>query len=872
MHSKSASCSEAHANVAAAAMNLALGGEFSYTTLPPNGHVRHDQDHDDSKPKNPSVKSHFQQSKGLHAQHTVNEQTKLDQTSEPSGNSAIKLEQKSSTDLKNNSSIDKEKKSAVDKGDGLFNGKEKDMTSVNDSKQTNLKEESLWDQAYQELKKSQNGPVAKFKKIVSDESCEKDGPSSEPEDIKSQLDRVIKRKLKELSDLNWQNGLPEGVPKVIKAAQALSKIVGKAVEKSPEASLAWSAITLCLPLMIALGESAESFRTGLVYITARMEYFAALGRRFSELKMSQPDMLKDGRLELYILELYSGVLEYQLLSVSRLYRNRASNAVRDMTTWDDWGDKLSSIQKKEASVDEEADRIGWNQSREHLSKINEQLDDYFHQLLDIERQNLEVSKKIQNATSNHLQLALTQVERDCISTFAQVEYMKYKSTVPSQVPGTCEWFTNDPLFQEWLNKKSRFLIISAGPGCGKSVLTKYLIESLMDHAMCPFNREAENLAEHTSSLWNIIETATFDEGSGDVIFVLDALDECGGESRDDLLNKLRQHFQSPQNTSRLRFLCTSRPRRDIISKFNFEDSLHIKYDESDKIGEDVKLVIKERVKGLNWKGELSSHLESRLLEVQNRTYLWIHLIFDFLDPPSGRTTELVKETTRGIDKLFETLPKTVFDAYEKLLSRSTEPQKLRKALCIILAAERPFTISEMNVAMESEEMTASLDCESDENFEKRLQDWSGLFISIIGKKVYLLHQTAREFLLREEGQQRDLQKWQCSISLKETRLVLAKAFTGYIISLAGPGEIHTSEGTSPFQDYIFENFQRYFVLSAMRMLIKKKVSKETTEMISTYEDLFSRVFNKNPSWGRTGMMMKTGISLPPSSVPDTMYI
>ncbi|KAK7518005.1 uncharacterized protein IWZ02DRAFT_483035 [Phyllosticta citriasiana] len=675
----------------------------------------------------------------------------------------------------------------------LANGGSKtDEPKMDGSKADYPKTTNLWNQAYEGLKTTQKDLVIGFEEIISDESRPKeqnsdlgrDIPASEhSENINSQLSRVIDRKLKELEHLKWQDGLPGGVQSAVKVAKSVSGIVAKAIEKSLEASLAWSAITLCLPLLTSLGESATEFHTGLGYIAARMEYFAALGRNVSEFKLSEPEKLRNSSLELQVLDMYTSVLEFQLHSVCRLNRNRILNATRDMADWDNWADKLSSIQEKETKLRNVADSIGWDISREYLSEINEKLNDYFYQLLDIGEKQLEATKELGIAASKSLQ--------GVPQHFCKVDYEGYKSAVPDRIPGTCEWFEDDPQFHHWLDKKSRFLMISAGPGCGKSVLTKYLIESVLPRAkgatICYFffrDGQKETI-ESASALCALVYhlltakpelAATADETCEDVIFVFDALDECGDESRSDLQSKLQHHFQSSQNTSRVRFLCTSRHYDEIVSHFEFPGASAIKYDESYKIGEDVKRVISHKVKELKLKTDLSRYLEDRLLE-------------------------------SGIDERLENLPKTVYDAYEKLLSRSTNQVKLRKALCIILAADRIPTVSDMNVAMEVEETMTSLDCEDDESFEKRLRSWSGLFISIIGKRVYILHQTAREFLLREDGAIPS-SLWRHSISEEQAHRVILTSVVDYCTHMADHAEQYPKDsflrrgGLSFYQSFL----------------------------------------------------------------------
>jgi hypothetical protein len=57
------------------------------------------------------------------------------------------------------------------------------------------------------------------------------------------------------------------------------------------------------------------------------------------------------------------------------------------------------------------------------------------------------------------------------------EYTRYKDLNAKRVPGTCEWFLTDERFHAWRdNLSSSLLWVSAGPGYGKSVLLKFLID------------------------------------------------------------------------------------------------------------------------------------------------------------------------------------------------------------------------------------------------------------------------------------------------------------------------------------------------------------------------------------------------------------
>ncbi|KAF7510433.1 hypothetical protein GJ744_006712 [Endocarpon pusillum] len=67
-------------------------------------------------------------------------------------------------------------------------------------------------------------------------------------------------------------------------------------------------------------------------------------------------------------------------------------------------------------------------------------------------------------------------ERQCHQSFACI-YEQYKDVNPGRVLGTCKWVLDHPQFQAWQRTGHNDLLwISADPGCGKSVLSKFLVD------------------------------------------------------------------------------------------------------------------------------------------------------------------------------------------------------------------------------------------------------------------------------------------------------------------------------------------------------------------------------------------------------------
>ncbi|EHA19540.1 hypothetical protein ASPNIDRAFT_38963 [Aspergillus niger ATCC 1015] len=390
------------------------------------------------------------------------------------------------------------------------------------------------------------------------------------------------------------------------------------------------------------------------------------------------------------------------------------------------------------------------------------------------------------------------------------------------------WFLNHPNFQTWLKEESGPLLVSADPGCGKSVLAKYLVDHalprsaticyfffkaedqntvrqalcallhqlfsqkphLIKHAMVQYRENGEGLINSTKTLWDILGNATKDPQAGLVIAVLDALDECQETELQNLVENVKRQCTGDRMAERqLKYLLTCRPYEEIVSGFQILRHafpyIHIPgEDESKAISHEVNHVIRHRVKGLSSRlpTEAVTYLEKRLQEGTHRTYLWVYLVFNYLEMQN------YKRTLIAVKAIIKRLPNSVNEAYEKILSKSGDDAMIMKALSIILAASRPLTVSEMNVALNVEQSLQSLqdlDLEPEKQFTTRLRSQCGLFISIYDNKIHFLHQTAREFLIAKastgEVVAHDSRlRWQESITTQKAHFVLAELCVLYL--------------------------------------------------------------------------------------------
>ena len=171
------------------------------------------------------------------------------------------------------------------------------------------------------------------------------------------------------------------------------------------------------------------------------------------------------------------------------------------------------------------------------------------------------------------------------------------------------WFLSQPAYKDWIDEPEGCLLVSADPGCGKSVLAKALIDHelvracpgaiicyfffkdqvqnklcmalcallhqlfdaeprLIKHAQAKFHRYGMKLQGNAQALFEILTDALTDPISVPVIFVLDAMDECDDDDCAKLFRALKTlQLRTKAGTRGLKMLLTSRPYHNIIFDF-----------------------------------------------------------------------------------------------------------------------------------------------------------------------------------------------------------------------------------------------------------------------------------------------------------------
>ena len=416
---------------------------------------------------------------------------------------------------------------------------------------------------------------------------------------------------------------------------------------------------------------------------------------------------------------------------------------------------------------------------------------------------------------------------NCLRALYTSDYEANRRSNPPRLPGTCTWLLDHSQYQEWHQERvSSLLWLSADAGCGKSVISSYLIEELrgaesqaglpgivchyflkndvdgilalqallhqlfvqnpssIKHAMSEYHAKAEAFAKEFDTLWNIFLNIICDNESKNIIFVLDALDECSLSTRGQLLNSLTKLFSNPASfgSPRVKFFVTSRPYPSIERLLKNFHSVRLE-GEADLSGitQDIALVVRERVRKISTAKGLSAEqqhdLRNRLLENADRTFLWISLVLDMIeDTPST--------SKRALNSMLSTIPTGLEDIYEKVLSHipPADVAPARKVIYIMLAAIEPLGVEEMNSAFSiSDEDTSWQQIDFEASIVDYVKHILPRLVKVIDSKFYFVHHTVKEFLSGPLQVQSNLLQWKHTLSPLEANYVLATSCIRYLM-------------------------------------------------------------------------------------------
>jgi len=261
---------------------------------------------------------------------------------------------------------------------------------------------------------------------------------------------------------------------------------------------------------------------------------------------------------------------------------------------------------------------------------------------------------------------------------------------------------------------------------------------------------------------------------------------------------------------RLKVLMTSRAYPYIIDQFHDhsddQSSVHFDADEascSDKIKEEVNAVVAIRISQKLAKRFPEESDQKQIIEAlqhsEQGTYLWLHLMLDELE---RRIRHF--DVTDDVTSLIAKVPSTVEDVYCKMLDRvrHDDHHLAINILKFVVDARRPLTVAELSVAFaiaKARESCKSLKYLNETirqliSFMNDIRELCGLLTTVHNHKVYLIHQTAREFLLDTSDSSNISSRWH-HFSQEEAHATLAETCMKLLL-------VEEFEALPPAQDFI----------------------------------------------------------------------
>jgi ankyrin repeat protein len=377
----------------------------------------------------------------------------------------------------------------------------------------------------------------------------------------------------------------------------------------------------------------------------------------------------------------------------------------------------------------------------------------------------------------------------------------YKAELPKRETGTCCWILKHPEYVSWNSEQRNTLLwITGNPGCGKTILSAYLADHLdsvqrnrlhgtvcyffcddksaaqrdgkailrgiiyqllqrrrclIKHVKAAFNFQGPQLVESFHSLWNVFVRIIKDYTFGPINVVIDAIDECEEETRTKFLNAITELVgeTSADNDvmpTSIKFLITSRPSISASYSFNDVWRHRIPIEEDPSVTtKDIHLVIDRRVQEIAERCQCSPKtkalLEDALYSRAEQTFLWVDIVLQLLE-------KSLLASAKDFQRILNTIPQKLEIILESFVRNIPPSQEdlAAKMLHILVGSPRQLTLDEFNILLaidNTHKTMADVEADCQPSIGRTIQGILGPLVRVVDSKVFLVHQSAKEFLL-----------------------------------------------------------------------------------------------------------------------------
>ncbi len=488
-----------------------------------------------------------------------------------------------------------------------------------------------------------------------------------------------------------------------------------------------------------------------------------------------------------VVALYKALLRYQMESTCSYHRHQGYVFLRGVVQRDDWGSLLQAVKDAEDDLRNESDLFRNLEQNTLLAELVRRGEDAQSSLGDIHQ-------TLQEFIALQKQTQLDVHDKKCLQDLFLVDphddMEKIESKKDKLLEGAYSWILSTEeyaAFTNWASidstSSSSLMWVKGDAGTGKTMLLMGIIRHLssqpatyvpsVSHFFCQGTDKTLNSAtaalrslmwlllvqqphllshlrsKHENagsslfdgdaafiSLSNAFKKMLKDPGLCPVYFVVDALDECE-RGRSDLIRLISDSLALSE---KVKWLVSSRPSVELKTPGT---KGHLMELDAQKLEYPVQAFIKHKLCLLETRDgytrDILSEMEVEVRQRAQNTFLWVALAFKELDiedensiPLDGAyALETIRDTPSGLSELYG----RIMNKIEKGLKR--DPQHCKTVLATAVLAYRPLTLLELATVAD---LPPNIDV-------KILIRKCGSFLTIKEEIVYLIHQSAKDFLL-----------------------------------------------------------------------------------------------------------------------------
>ena len=176
-------------------------------------------------------------------------------------------------------------------------------------------------------------------------------------------------------------------------------------------------------------------------------------------------------------ELLRTIVELQARAACQCSRNSVVRYFRDVFKADDWLTLSKSIKEGDAACTKYIQALHADEFDRRMKEQSQKmalLDDAVNHLVDLQKQ---ILHEIRAGFSKQEGRFNESEHLEALKVLWTSNDENHKRLIPVPVPGTCRWFTGHAQYEKFKTAtNSDVLWLSADPGCGKSVIARWLID------------------------------------------------------------------------------------------------------------------------------------------------------------------------------------------------------------------------------------------------------------------------------------------------------------------------------------------------------------------------------------------------------------